>query len=53
LQFVPEESAVKNFLNLIVFLSINEFQFWDHSGSLARDWVLWSWKQLDNMEDWV
>jgi hypothetical protein len=51
LQFVLEESAVKNFLNLIVFLSINEFRFQDRSGLSARDWVLWSWKQLDNMED--
>jgi hypothetical protein len=53
LHFVPEESAVKHFLNLIVFLSINKFQFQDRSGSLIRDWILWSRKQLDDMEDWV
>jgi hypothetical protein len=53
LQFVLEELAVKNFLYLIVFLSINEFQFWDCSGSSTRDWVSQGQKQLDNMEDWV
>jgi hypothetical protein len=53
LQFVLEELAVKNFLNLIVFLSINEFWFQDRGGSSARDWVSQSRKQLNNMEDWV
>jgi hypothetical protein len=53
LQFVLEESAVKNFLNLVVLLSVNEFWFRDRGGLSAWDWVSRSQKQLDNMEDWV